>query len=200
MKNALIIFVRHPEKGKVKTRIAATLGEDKALEIYIELLKHTAEISADVIADKFVFYTNEIPGDDVWSRPGFIKKLQCDHDLGMKMKSAFTEVLSQGYSKAIIIGSDCFELSAEIIEASFNMLDEKEVVIGPANDGGYYLLGMNVLHPFLFENKAWSTEQVFQQTADDLSERNISFAALDTLTDIDTAEDWKNYNQSKYVV
>ncbi len=200
MKKALIIFVRQPEKGKVKTRIAATLGEDKALAIYIELLKHTQNISTAATADKFVFYAGHIQEDDLWSKPGFTKRLQHDLDLGGRMKEAFSVLFEEGYSKIVIIGSDCFELSTEIIEKAFNILDEKEVVIGPASDGGYYLLGMKKLWPFIFENKQWSTENVFKQTSSDLKKENIPYVELITLADIDTEQDWNNYKKAYHVL
>ena len=106
------------------------------------------------------------------------------------MKDAFAVLFKQGYEYVVIIGSDCFELSTVIIDEAFNVLKQKEVVIGPADDGGYYLLGMKTLLPFIFENKHWSTEHVFQQTISDLQKENISFGKLITLTDVDTEEDW----------
>ena len=196
----MIIFVRQPEKGKVKTRLAATLGDEKTLAIYIELLKHTRKISSAANADRFVFYAGHIPENDLWSIPGFTKRLQNDLDLGQKMKGAFSVLFEEGYDKIVIIGSDCFELSTEIIEQAFKMLNEKEVVIGPASDGGYYLLGMKKLWPFIFENKQWSTENVFQQTLLDLKKEGIPYSELITLADIDTEEDWNNRKQDYHVL
>ena len=190
MKKALIIFVRKPEKGKVKTRLAATLGEEKALSIYIELLQYTQIIAAATTADKYVFYSDYIQQNDLWSGSGFKKKLQGNYDLGGKMEEAFSILFEEGYAKVVIIGSDCFELSTAIIEQAFKLLEENEVVIGPASDGGYYLLGMKKLWPFIFENKQWSTENVFQQTLNDLQKENIPYGELITLTDVDTEEDW----------
>jgi uncharacterized protein len=185
---ALIIFVRKPELGKVKTRLAATLGNEKALAVYLELLQHTHEISVTVNADKFVFYADAIEEHDMWN--GFTKKLQSSDDLGGKMKAAFAFLFDAGYRQVVIMGSDCFELSNEIIEKAFNTLEQNDVVIGPASDGGYYLLGMKKLFSFLFENKNWSTEHVFQQTVSDLQKENISFSELVMLTDVDTEADW----------
>ena len=190
MKRALIIFVRHPEKGKVKTRLAASIGEEKAFSVYIELLEHTHAISALVHADKFVFYANKIQREDMWETPEFTKKLQTNDDLGGKMRSAFSVIFEMGYQQVIIIGSDCFELSTAMIELAFASLEVKEVVIGPANDGGYYLLGMKKLLPFIFEKKQWSTNNVFQQTINDLQREKISYSELAILTDVDTEEDW----------
>lgn len=194
MKNALIIFVRKPEKGKVKTRLAATVGVEKALEIYIELLTHTRAISSGVDAAKVVFYAHEIELDDLWNGQGFTKKLQGNYDLGGKMKEAFSTLFEMGFEKVLIIGSDCLELSTAIIEEAFEVLEKKEVVIGPAKDGGYYLLGLKKLLPGLFENKQWSTEHVFQQTIDDLQNENIDYHVLISLTDVDTEESWIETN------
>lgn len=99
-----------------------------------------------------------------------------------------------GYEKVAIIGSDCFELTKAIIEEAFALLKNKDVVIGPAKDGGYYLLGMKKLIEPVFENKQWSTESVFNETINDLTENSFSFASLPVLTDVDTEEDW-NYTK-----
>ena len=190
MKRALIIFVRHPEIGKVKTRLAATLGDEKALSIYNDLLNHTQKIAAQVDADKFVFYSAAIQQNDIWDEELFIKKIQPDLDLGERMKAAFSLVFQEQYDEAVIIGSDCPELSLEIIEEAFQSVKESGVVVGPANDGGYYLLGMRQLYPFLFENKQWSSETVLEDTVAQLTDENISYHLLKRLTDIDTEEDW----------
>ncbi|MEO7045926.1 MAG: TIGR04282 family arsenosugar biosynthesis glycosyltransferase [Ferruginibacter sp.] len=190
MKTALIIFVRKPELGKVKTRLAATLGDNTAHEIYKELLQHTHNIALKTTADRFVFYYNQIDTDDIWNQNNFIKKLQADADLGTKMNDAFAQIFGEGYERVVIIGSDCFELTAEIISNAFKQLNKNDVVIGPANDGGYYLLGMKKLHPQLFENKQWSTADVYQQTIADFEKQHIKYHALVTLRDVDTEEDW----------
>lgn len=190
MKNAVIIFVRKPELGKVKTRLAATVGKEKALAIYEQLLQHTFEITRFVDFPKFVFYVYAIEQNDLWSAEGFIKKLQSDADLGGKMKDAFAEQFQEGYEKVLIIGSDCFQLTTAIIEQAFELLNNNQIVIGPANDGGYYLLGMKKLHGFIFDDKKWSSKSVFADTVGELKENEISFATLPILTDIDTEEDW----------
>jgi uncharacterized protein len=190
MKNALIIFVRKPEAGKVKTRLAATLGDEKALDIYRQLLQHTFNVASETVADKFVFYAGEIESHDLWNAEGFYKRLQSDQDLGHKMKTAFEEIFREDYKKVVIIGSDCFELTADMIAEAFVALDKTDMVIGPANDGGYYLLGMKELRASLFENKQWSTESVFGDTVGDFKNYGLSFTTLALLTDVDTEEDW----------
>ena len=190
MKQAVIIFVRNPQMGKVKTRLAATLGGEKALAIYKELLQHTKEITAPITADKYVFYFNEIAANDLWNDAGFFKRLQSNDELGRKMENAFGELFDKGYKKILIIGSDCLQLTTLIIEEAFILLNNNDAVIGPAKDGGYYLLGMKKLIGLVFENKQWSTDTVFDETIHDLKADNFSFACLPVLTDVDTEEVW----------
>ena len=190
MNKAIIIFVRNPELGKVKTRLAATVGNDKALAIYNELLQHTFSTVKNIKADKFVFYHEVITDNDIWSEPAFIKKIQQNVKLGEKMKAAFQEVFSAGYKRVLIIGSDCLQLNSKIIEDAFTMLEEKDTVIGPAKDGGYYLLGMNIMQNFIFENKEWSTASVFSDTLHDIEQHQLSVGLLPELLDVDTEEDW----------
>lgn len=190
MKNALIVFVRKPELGKVKTRLAATVGNDVALDIYKELLQHTFNIVKSTPVTKFIYYVNKIEKDDLWNAEGFVKRLQSDNDLGSKMKDAFSEVLNEGYKKAVIIGSDCMDLTTAIIVQAFDLLETKDTVIGPAKDGGYYLLGMKNLFSFIFKDKNWSTSSVYNDTVIDMEANGISFGVLPLLNDVDTEDDW----------
>lgn len=187
--NALIIFVRKPELGKVKTRLAATVGNTRALHIYRQLLRHTFEVTKPVAADKFVYYADDIEADDLWSTGNYFKKLQVAADLGTKMKAAFTELFTEGYENVAIIGSDCFELTTPIIEQAFNALAKNDVVIGPATDGGYYLLGMKKMWSPVFADKQWSTGSVFKDTVADIKNAGCAYATLPLLTDVDEAYD-----------
>lgn len=193
MKQALIIFVRKPELGKVKTRLAAEIGNEKALEVYEKLLAHTKDICNEIAADKFVFYHEQIETDDIWQGEHFIKKVQQAAGLGEKMKVAFETVFQQGYEKVVIIGSDCFELSAEIIIKAYQLLQTKNLVIGPSTDGGYYLLGMMELLPSIFENKSWSTASVFATTIQEIQSAGKEYVLLPMLSDIDTNADLQRY-------
>ncbi|MCK8480443.1 TIGR04282 family arsenosugar biosynthesis glycosyltransferase [Psychroserpens algicola] len=195
MKNALIIFTRNPELGKCKTRLAQTLGDVSALHIYKYLLQHTANVAKTVKSDRYVFYSETINPNDIWSSDYFSKKQQKGKDLGERMHHAFNELLDSGYKKVIIIGSDLLDLNAAIIEQAFSELEANDVVIGPAVDGGYYLLGMKTLHPELFKNKAWGTETVRRDTLKNL--QNSKVFLLKELNDIDTFEDMKHYDQLK---
>jgi len=192
-KNALIIFTRNPELGKCKTRLAKVIGDEAALEIYKYLLNHTAEISKNIKADKFVFYSDDIKKEDLWNKDIFRKKLQYGTDLGARMENAFTELFQLNYEKVIIIGSDLLDLNTKHVDDAFQLLETNELVIGPAKDGGYYLLGMKNLHLDVFKNKDWGTSTVFKETIKDIQKRN--YALMEELNDIDTFEDIKPYQQ-----
>lgn len=189
MKQALIVFIRKPELGKVKTRLAATLGNEKALAIYKKLLQHTQHIVTATGIDSFIFYADELVANDNWDFANFYKQLQTNGDLGIKMKTAFETVFAKGYLQVVIIGSDCYELNAEIIVEAFIALENNDVVIGKAVDGGYYLLGMQQLFSFLFKNKQWSTNSVATDTLQDCFTNNLSVFELPVLNDVDEEKD-----------
>jgi uncharacterized protein len=188
-KNLLMLFVRNPELGKVKTRLAASVGPETALDIYLHLLRHTRDITKDLPMDKVVYYAENVEEEDLWPRQYYQKKLQPDGDLGDRMKMAFEVAFAEGYTSVVIIGSDCPQLSSDIINQAFEELKTHEVVIGPALDGGYYLLGMRRLHPELFQDKRWSTEHVFPDTLYDIERLHLSHTLLPYLSDIDRLED-----------
>lgn len=194
-KEAIIVFVRKPEKGKVKTRLAATIGDDAALYVYQKLLVHTAFVAKGSAIDTFVFYAGEIDENDLWNEVACAKRIQAETDLGGRMKAAFEEVFTKGYSQAVIIGSDCLQLSTQHVQTAMDELQKHDVVIGPASDGGYYLLGMKKLHAALFQNIAWSTDTVYQHTIEIIEANNWSFFSLPVLTDVDEEKDlpqeWK---------
>lgn len=198
MKSALIIFVRNPEAGKVKTRLAKTIGEVHALNIYLQLLEHTHAITKALPCDKFVFYVDRIEENDIWENHLYQKRVQRGSDLGNRLLEAFVELFLLRYTKIQVIGSDCMELTTEIIETGFEKLNEKDVVIGPSVDGGYYLLGKNQIIADIFYNKEWSTDKVLSDTLKDIERLSLSCFQLPVLRDIDTEEDWLYY-QTKNV-
>lgn len=184
----LIIFVKNPVLGKAKTRLAATVGKEKALEVYLQLLEMTRNTALKVDCTRHVFYSDEIESD-AWDEDKFNKHVQEGASLGQRMRNAFVQVFALGAREAVIIGSDCPQLSATIIEDSFCILDEKDVCVGPAKDGGYYLLGMKKPFPFLFDGKNWSTDSVFGDTITDLVGNRLSYGLLPELSDLDQKED-----------
>ena len=189
-KKALIVFTRNPELGKCKTRLAATIGDQSALDVYRFLLDHTVKITSPLTADVYVYYSEKIKEIDIWDTTVFRKKQQQGHDLGAKMQNAFTEVLHMGYQKAIIIGSDMYDITTQDLEDAFSTLEDNNFVIGPAQDGGYYLLGMKHLKPPLFKNKKWGTNNVLSDTLKDLELENL--AILAEKNDVDYYEDIKD--------
>ncbi len=190
----LVVFLRLPEKGKVKTRLAATLGEEAALEIYKKLVSITLDIVIRSEIPTYLFYTDGLPPASTRDAR-FSYHIQADGDLGSRMADALSFVLSL-HQKALIIGTDCPGLTPEILDAGYRSLDEKDIVLGPADDGGYYLLGCIELHPALFANIKWSTPSVMDQTIEKIKEANLSYCLLEKLHDIDTAEDWNRFSGS----
>ncbi len=190
-KNLLLIFTRNPEIGKVKTRLAKTIGNKKALEIYTFLLKRTKEIATDVTADKTVFYSVKIRENDIWDATIFKKQQQLGEDLGERMQNAFENGFTSGYNKIIIIGSDLYDLTTETINLAFEKLNTNDVVIGPAEDGGYYLLGMKNLLQDVFRNKEWGTKSVRKNTLEDLKGKKVHL--LEMLNDVDVFEDIEHH-------
>ena len=192
--NNIIIFIKNPVLGKVKTRLAATVGDEKALEIYQRLLDVTRKTVTKVNAKYHLFYSDVIDMDDDWDIQDFDKYLQQGNDLGERMSAAFRNIFSQNDSsalqKVVIIGSDCPALTSDILEMAFTILGDSDVVVGPTFDGGYYLLGMKEYHPALFENISWSTDAVYQETNDRSRELQLNIADLPTLSDIDNEADW----------
>jgi rSAM/selenodomain-associated transferase 1 len=189
LNTALIIFVRHPELGKVKTRLAKTIGDEKALEIYLLLLQHTRQVTNPLNCQKFIYYSDEVPKLDSWTDSVYTRRQQYGEDLGQRMGNAFRDLFEQGFERVLIIGSDCYQLQTTILEDAITWLNSHSTVIGPTFDGGYYLLGMNHFIPELFKNKAWSTDQVCKQTIEDLKGLSQTFIMLNWLHDVDEATD-----------
>jgi rSAM/selenodomain-associated transferase 1 len=190
-KNLLLVFTRNPELGKVKTRLAKTVGNATALKIYIFLLERTRDIAVKVAADKAVYYSVKIRENDIWDASIFQKHQQIGEDLGIRMLHAFKNGFKAGYEKVLIIGSDLYDLTAETIENAFTALEKNEVVIGPAEDGGYYLLGMNSLEEKIFKNIDWGTQTVIKDTLEDLKDKKVFL--LGELNDIDIFEDIEHH-------
>lgn len=191
MKRDLIIFVKNPVLGKAKTRLAASIGDVAALKVYRQLLAYTKLVVDGLDAEKSVWYSSFIDQEDIWTNGEFNKKVQTGDDLGQKMKNAFEATFAQEKSDAVvIIGSDCAELEERHVSEAFDALESNDIVLGPAKDGGYYLLGMRVFVPELFESIDWSTSKVAEQTLYAIKENNLSYLLLDELNDVDTVEDY----------
>jgi len=193
MKEAgLIIFIKNPILGKVKTRLAASIGDEAALGVYNKLSEHTRAVASQVEATRFLYYDSEINFQDDWSQNLFEKKIQVTGDLGSRMSDAFETCLER-CNKVLIIGSDCPELSLAFIESAFRKLEFADVVIGPTLDGGYYLLGMKAHHDFLFADMTWSTDTVFSETENRIKKNGLLYALCPTLSDLDNIDDLNKF-------
>lgn len=202
-RNLLIIFTRPPKLGKVKTRLANDVGEQAALDIYNFLLQHTFSISRELQVEKMVYYAGEIPEIDIWDNSVYKKKLQQGKDLGERMHRAFEEGFSLGFRNIILIGSDLYDLTHCDLEKAFSQLEKHEYVIGPAQDGGYYLIGMKQPNAEVFSNKIWGTSSVFQETLKDLRGKKISYLEyrndIDVYSDIENIKEFQQFLQPKKI-
>ncbi|RYF66193.1 MAG: glycosyltransferase [Cytophagaceae bacterium] len=187
----LIIFVKNPIPGTVKTRIARTVGAEKATEVYRHLVQYTQQITRSGPWEKTVYYADFINPDDGWN--GYGKFQQVGDNLGERMANAFRERFEAGAEKVVIIGSDCLTITEEHLISAFAALDEADVIIGPATDGGYYLLGMKQLSMPLFENMPWSQPGLQLLTEQAILQQGLTFERLEELTDID---EWSDYEQA----
>ena len=159
-----------------------------ALKVYVNLLTHTRKVSEQLDANKYLFYDTKIEDNDMWPADKFIKSVQSRGDLGDRMLSAFKSVLIME-NKAVIIGSDCPEISQDIINKALSALDSNDMVIGPTHDGGYYLLGMKTLHRELFKDIEWSSHTVYRATINAMEKKKLSYKILDKKHDLDYKED-----------
>lgn len=192
MENALIVFIKNIIPGKVKTRLAATVGNEEAIKIYSALLESTRKVALNVNADLFVFYSNFIENHDIWDNQTFLKKTQRGNNIGERMSNAFVDVFPK-YKNAILIGGDIANLSTDILNEGFEKLNTHDFVLGPAHDGGYYLIGMKEPAPSIFEKIKWSTDSVSKTTIEKIEALGKTYHLLPTLSDIDREEDWIKY-------
>lgn len=178
----------------MKTRLAAAVGDRAALGIYTRLAEHTLaevrEFAAQDVAIR-IHYAPADAGEDVraWLGAGPLYLPQADGDLGMRMKDAFARAFADGADRVVIVGSDLPEVSASLLRRAFELLDAHPAVIGPARDGGYYLLGLRGMIDGIFDGMEWSTPHVLRMTLERFSAAGVEPAALEELADVDTVDD-----------
>ena len=189
-KSAIIILIRNPILGCVKTRLAADIGDFNALNVYKSLLIYTRNITSSINSSRLLFYSDFIDLNDDWEDKIYEKYVQSGNDFGEKMLNAFKIALTH-HELTVIIGSDCIELNSKIINLAFKKLKDFDVVIGPARDGGYYLMGLKNIYPQLFQNKNWGTDSVLSETINTIKDLGLIYHLLPLLGDIDTLKDLK---------
>jgi rSAM/selenodomain-associated transferase 1 len=189
--NALIIIAKHPEKAKVKTRLAGPLSDKKRIMFYMYLVEDTMKRLGGIMGvDTIIAFA---PQDESEYFAKFKVRLLPlpAGDLGERMFYAFKEVFQQGYKKAALVGVDIPALSDEIIAKAFHLLSESDVVFGPAKDGGYYLIGMKKVIRELFEGVPWSSKETLRKSIEHAQQAHCSVSLTETLSDIDTIDDVK---------
>ena len=181
-----MVFIKDSSKYPVKTRLKTSIGKNKSIWVYNQILKKTALVLKNIKTDIAVFHYNSIISKNPFKNFSKWNKIQIGENLGKKISNAFNWGFEKGYKKIIIIGSDLWDLNEEIINTGFIELNKNKVVIGPSIDGGYYLLGLNQKMPKIFEGIKWGTQSVLAETLKLLEHEPY---ILPELNDIDTFED-----------
>lgn len=194
----LIIFTRYPEPGRTKTRLIPKLGAEGAANLQRQMTEHTLEQVRILQQQISISVEIRFAGGSLqlmrnWLGDDWIYHPQDGDDLGEKMARSLSDVFAQNCQKAVIIGTDCPDLDATILGHAFPSLDNSDIVIGPAEDGGYYLIGCRRLYPELFVNIAWGTADVLRQTCIQWEKLNLTPTLLPLLRDIDRPEDLFNF-------
>ncbi|WP_296383313.1 TIGR04282 family arsenosugar biosynthesis glycosyltransferase [Winogradskyella sp.] len=182
----VIVFVKNIKLGTVKTRLAKTIGDIGAFEVYSELVKITENATKQLEIDKRIYFSTAVV-DTKWQND--FKTVQNGIDLGERMLNAFKDGFKAGYKKIVLIGSDLPDLNATHITNGIKALNDSDVVFGPAEDGGYYLVGLSKPNTSIFTNKPWSQPNLLNKTLQELQKLQVSVSTLEPLNDIDTYED-----------
>lgn len=187
----LMVFAKRPVAGRVKTRLAEEVGEERALEVYRHLLEHTRRTCLEIPVRRQVWFDGRPADAGRWTAPEFESRVQPEGDLGARMSHAFRDSTGEGGMRAVLIGSDCADLRADHLQRAFEALARHDLVLGPSSDGGYYLVGARAWHPELFKDIPWSTSEVLSRTLDKAGGQGLSTHLLAELGDVDTAGDWR---------
>ena len=194
LKNRLIIFTRYPEAGTTKTRLIPHLGPEKAADLQRQMTEHIVRMTRPLrvkgrLSIEIHFSGGSLEQMQNWLGSELTYHPQVEGDLGQRLQQTFESGFQAGLERIVIIGSDCPEIASHHLEQALQQLHSHDVVLGPAEDGGYYLVGISRICAELFEGIAWGTEHVFAQTAAIAHRLNRSLATLETLNDIDRPED-----------
>ncbi|MDP8962444.1 MAG: TIGR04282 family arsenosugar biosynthesis glycosyltransferase [Cyanobacteriota bacterium] len=201
MRERLIIFTRYPEPGKTKTRLIPVLGEEGAATLQRQMTEHKlAEVRKLQVFHPLSIEVHFAGGNEQlmqgWLGSNIIYRHQSEGDIGCRMASAFQASFEGGMNRVVLIGSDCPDLNAQLLAQAFQALEQHDLVLGPARDGGYYLIGLHHLLPELFTGISWSTAEVLQQTQSIAKRLELAVAYLPLLSDVDRPEDLSVWNST----
>ena len=197
--NALVVFLKYPQPGLVKTRLGKDIGPESAALLYKELTELILRNTKAGDYQRFLFYTPQNKKSEIlkWLGGDPNLFLQKGNDLGQRLANAFKSVFSKGAKKVLVIGTDSPVIDSEIIQQAFRRLDKFQCVIGPSFDGGYYLLGLGSENAKVFEGIDWSTNRVLEQTKQRLKKLEVVFTCLNEEFDIDTRADLERFLRGK---
>lgn len=199
-RHRLIIFTRAPLLGRVKTRLAAELGDEQALTIYESLARRTIEATSQSAAWHTTIQVDPPDAERIvreWLGAALELRAQADGDLGERMRAAVAEAKADGASRVVVIGTDCPDVNADVVSDAFARLDRADVVLGPAVDGGYYLIGVHEPHRLLFASIPWSSPETTAATLRAARTAGLRVELLPVLSDVDTAADWRAWNSGR---
>ena len=190
----LILFTRYPEPGKTKTRLIQVLGPHGAADLQKQMTEHFLARTGSFISDRRVDMEGRYEGGnrglmEEWLGSHISYRSQGRGDLGSRMAQAFSQAFNQGKKRVVITGSDCPGIQETIVRSAFDLLDQFDLVLGPATDGGYYLIGLQKEEPKLFENVPWGTSEVGIRTLEIADQLGLRWVKVESLDDVDRAED-----------
>jgi rSAM/selenodomain-associated transferase 1 len=197
--NVLLVFVKYPSPGTVKTRLCPRLTPEQGAAFYRALAEEVVRVNGGGAGyESIVCFSPEGARRQVrsWLGPGVRLWSQLGHDLGARQFHAMRQALEGGYKRAVIIGSDCPTITPRDIEAAFALLSGNDLVLGPCEDGGYYLIGAARPIQSLFEGISWGSERVLSETVVRAHEAGLSLQLLDLKYDIDSYSDLERYYRS----
>ena len=194
MTEIVLFYFRYPEAGKTKTRLIPALGAEGACRLSRKMTENVRDTvlelkRTDLNRFGLVDRSECIELAETWLGPRLSLRAQAEGDLGKRLKEGFHWAFSQGATRVLAIGSDCPDISVDILNQAFEELLENDAVLGPSYDGGYYLIGLSRFEPGVFRGISWSTEQVSSQTINFFKANHLSYFVLPRLRDIDTADD-----------
>ena len=202
LQKRLIIFTRYPEPGKTKTRLIPALGPEGAADLHRQMIDSTLTWARQLKNNSAVSLEFCYEGGDErrvrqWLGSDIPCCPQVNGDLGARMAQAFNEAFSAGMARAIIVGTDCPGLTGGLVQTAFEALMDHDVVLGPAKDGGYYLIGLRKPKPQLFDGIPWGTGEVLPKTLGIAADLKLRVFLLDSLDDVDRPEDLAIWEQKK---